>query len=167
MSAPAPAALASLHGWLISPIWQYFSFWFIIAHATCEVAALPRRPQSKPNQNATTHTHGERAKKAPNWRINSNTRWTNTMFCRAHNTPDVGEFPLTACEYELFDSTSICLPARRCRRRFFIWPFLSFFSLSLCEELANWTNTHTHVKYSKEKGCKFNALLMTYTDILA
>lgn len=29
-----------LHGWLISPIWQYFSFWFIIAHATYEVLSL-------------------------------------------------------------------------------------------------------------------------------
>lgn len=98
-----------LHGWLISPIWQYFSFWFIIAHATYEVLSLS---QAVVFTVQCTHSTRSRAMKSQkNGKIFKHKR-TNTMSC-PNTTPDVCEFPLTACEYELFQATSICLPGSR------------------------------------------------------
>lgn len=90
----------------------YFSFWFIIVHATGEVLPFSHslshsllQPQCKPKKKKSNTGATERKKN------NSNIRWTNTMSCPG-TTPDVGEFPLTACEYELFDlpSRNVCLP---------------------------------------------------------
>lgn len=68
---------ASLHGWLISPIWQYFSFWFIIAHATSEVLSICW-PQWKPRRKKRAHNNNKNDRR----RINSNTHgvlfWHNT-----------------------------------------------------------------------------------------
>ena len=68
------------------------------------------------------------------------------MFCRAHNTPDVGEFPLTACEYELFDSTSICLPGcSSLPPSLFYLTVFELFSLPLCVKNSPTEQTRTHM----------------------
>lgn len=85
-------------------------FLFLIHHCACNLwSALSVSVRCV----HCTHSTRSRAIKSPkkNGKIFKHKR-TNTMSC-PNTTPDVGEFPLTACEYELFQAASICLPGSR------------------------------------------------------